>query len=397
MKPGTEPRLEAARLVGRVDREGAWSNVVARDLSLPEEDARLARHLLYGTLRNLTRIDTAIDRLSKRPRATVDPGVADILRVAFHEVLFGRGADHAVADSAVEAAKAGGHDRAAGFVNALVRTLQRQGEPEPPTDLAGRLSLPLWVVEALSDTWGPEESEAFFSAGHADAPRTVRARSAADVPAGAQPSEVAGVFRWEHGPLPDGLVVQDPASAAVVHAVEVQPGDRVADLAAAPGGKALALSDVGAGMVVAADVHRRRAPAAARRLERAGFRGAWVRADARRPPFRDASFDRVLLDAPCTGLGTLRRRPEIKFKVTPGERDRLAGLQRRMLEAALPLAKTRLVYSVCTVLPEETTGVVEGLGGRPPEGLPGRACGSGWLMAPHISDSDGMFICVFDR
>lgn len=397
MKPGLAPRLVAARLVGRVVREGAWSNVVSREIDLDAEDAGLARHLLYGSLRNLTRIDAAIGRLSTRPPATLDNAVLDVLRVAFHEVLFSRSAAHAVADMAVEAAKEEGHARAAGFVNALVRTLQRGGEPVAPTDLAERLSLPGWVVEALSEAWGSAESEAFFEASHADAPRTVRVRRPESIPADAAPTAVPGAFRWEQGTLTDEVAVQDPASVAVVEALGVEQGERVADVAAAPGGKALAISDRGAGFVAASDVHPRRTRAAARRTTEAGFNGAWVRADATRPPFADRSFDRLLLDAPCTGLGTLRRRPEIKYKVNPGERDRLAALQRRMLEATLSLARIRLVYSVCTVLPEETIGVVEGLGGRPPVGLPGRPWGDGWLMAPHLSDSDGMFICVFDR
>ena len=102
MKPGVEARVRASELVGRVDREGAWSNVVAREIDMPEADAALVRHLLYGTLRNRDRIDRAIAALSSRPLGAIQVDVRDVLRVAFHEVLFGRAADHAVADTAVE-------------------------------------------------------------------------------------------------------------------------------------------------------------------------------------------------------------------------------------------------------------------------------------------------------
>jgi 16S rRNA (cytosine967-C5)-methyltransferase len=188
--------------------------------------------------------------------------------------------------------------------------------------------------------------------------------------------------------------VQDPASVAVGVALQVQPGDRVLDLAAAPGGKTLQLADAGAGLLVAVERHPRRLRSARRRL--AGVDVHWVRADATAPPFAAGSFDRILLDAPCSGLGTLRRRPEIRLRADQADVARLAGLQRGMLEAARPLLAPGgiLVYSVCTVTPSETTGVVAGLPAAAPVGLPGRRLDGGLLMAPHLTGTDGMFISV---
>lgn len=119
-------------------------------------------------------------------------------------------------------------------------------------------------------------------------------------------------------------------------------------------------------------------------------------ADGRRLPFRTASLDKVLVDAPCTGLGTLRRRPEIRLRVTESDRDRLAALQRSMLDEALRVVRPggRVVYAVCTVTSAETTDVVSGLPARPPEDLPGRHLEGGLLMAPHLTETDGMFISV---
>jgi 16S rRNA (cytosine967-C5)-methyltransferase len=124
----------------------------------------------------------------------------------------------------------------------------------------------------------------------------------------------------------------------------------------------------------------------------------WLVADARRPPLQHGVFDRVLLDAPCTGLGTLRRRPEIRHRIRPSSSAEAGLRQRAMVEAALPLLRPggRLVYSVCTVLALETIDVVAGLGARPPDDLPGLRTGDGLLLAPHLTGTDGMFIAVID-
>lgn len=400
MKPGVAARAEAARLVGRVVRGGAWSNVLLRRLDLSPDDARLVRHLVYGSLRNLGRLDRAVGGLSSRPAASIDEGLLDVLRVAFHEVLFGRTPDHAVADTAVEAARALGHGRAAGFVNALVRRLQKQGEPSPPAGAAEAFCLPEWVMEDLASAWGEGPALAFAEASHRDAPLSFRMRPGRPPPAGALPAAVPGAFTHPEGRAPDGAVVQDPSSLAAVLALEAEAGERVLEVGAAPGGKSMALWDMGPpGLLAALDIHEGRIRRAVRRTASAGFGGRWVRADGARLPFRPASFDRVLVDAPCTGLGTLRRRPEIRFRVTPEERGRLAALQRRLLEEALAAVRPggRAVYAVCTVTRAETTEAVEGLGGRPPEGLPGLRLDNGLLMGPHLTNTDGMFISVFDR
>ncbi|MGH9891728.1 MAG: hypothetical protein ACREA0_07055, partial [bacterium] len=189
----------------------------------------------------------------------------------------------------------------------------------------------------------------------------------------------------------------DPSSVAVVSALGVERGQRVADLAAAPGGKTMDIADrLGHdGMVVASDPKQRRALRAARRVPQA----QWMIADGRAPALRGRRFDRVLIDAPCSGLGTLRRRPELRHRATPAEVVRLATLQRQMLAAGFELVADggRLVYSVCTVTPEETVDQVRDLGAKPPGGLPGREWGGGWLLAPHLTGTDGMFVAVFDR
>ncbi|MCL1595176.1 MAG: rRNA cytosine-C5-methyltransferase, partial [Actinomycetia bacterium] len=124
----------------------------------------------------------------------------------------------------------------------------------------------------------------------------------------------------------------------------------------------------------------------------------WLVADAAKPPFRSSSFDRVLLDAPCTGLGTLRRRPEIRYRMDPDAPDRYGKMQRSMLQQAVGLLRQggRLVYSVCTVFPEETIDVVANMGFHAPEHSIAEPWGDGVLFTPHLTRTDGMFIAVFD-
>lgn len=279
MKPGVPARVVAAGLVGRVVRGGAWSNLVVRDIDLPPQDARLVRHLVYGTIRNLTRLDRAIAELSRRPVPTVDPGLLDVLRVAFHEVLFGRAAAHAVAHTAVESARALGYGRAARFVNALVRNLQRNGEPETPSGTAETFSLPRWFVDDLVSGWGKDSARSFVEASHEDAPVAFRMRRGVPPPSGAVPASVAGAYFHPDG-VPSGAVVQDPASLAAVQALRVSRGERVLEVGAAPGGKTLALWDRDPGLLVALDVHERRIRRARRRTARSGFEGRWVRRTA---------------------------------------------------------------------------------------------------------------------
>ena len=143
------------------------------------------------------------------------------------------------------------------------------------------------------------------------------------------------------------------------------------------------------------DRHARRLQRTVRRLKREPVR--WLVADGTAAPFSDGQFDRVLIDAPCTGLGVIRRRPEIKYRIRPGEVDRLSSVQRRMLAEAERLVAPggRITYSVCTVTADETVELV-GEGYRPPEDLPGHAGEHGLQMGPHLTGTDGMFIAVKD-
>lgn len=390
-------RLQAAKLLGRVMRQGAFSNVLLNQLG-SDQDARLVRRLVYGTLRHLPEIDHNLAEVSSRGLDEIDDAVLDLLRVGGYELLMGDGAPHAAVNEAVAATRSVAGQGAAGFANAILRKLTR-GRAPVPTGVEGealQLGVAPWILESLMGAWGSGEAREFLQASQQPAPLTARVRPGADPGGGEAVAGIPDAYRVAE-PAP-GLEYMDPSSVAVGVATGVLPGMVVADLAAAPGGKTLHLFDrmQGEGTLVALDHHERRARSARKRLRVAGVDIPWLIADARRPPLALAAFDRVLLDAPCTGLGTLRRRPEIRHRLRPEQPGQAGDRQRQMISAALPLLKPDglVVYSVCTVFSEETTQVVEGFAARPPDGLPGRSEGKGWLLAPHLTRTDGMFISL---
>lgn len=407
MKRGVEARVVAATLLRRVIDEGAYSNVVVRTGTedMERRDALFVQLLVYTSIRFLSRIDRTID---ERVSREIDDVVRSILRVGVAEMLFTDGEPHAVVDSAVEATRALDVPRASGFVNGVLRNVARQGEPTLPDGPSGealRVGVPEWLYRDLVSAYGVDTATAFLDASNLPTRIGVRRRSGESPGSAVHGVEDAFVLEELAGhrdAIANGdLVISDPSSTAVAAALDPRSGDRILDLAAAPGGKTLHLSDLvgGRGLIVAMDRHGRRVAVARRRTQRWGADIQWVIGDALAPPFAQATFDRVLLDAPCTGLGTLRRRPEIRHRINEGSAAKAGQLQRRMLEAALPLLRPggRLVYSVCTVTPEETTGVVGGTGSRAPAGLPGAPLAGGVLLAPHTTGSDGMFVAVIDR
>jgi 16S rRNA (cytosine967-C5)-methyltransferase len=396
VKPGIQPRLAAARVVGRVLREGAWTQqaLSSATAAMTPIDRKQAEGLGYGTIRRLAQLDWRLGLVAGRSLSEIDPPILDALRVGAFEVMFGRAPTPVVVSTSVEVAREL-NPRVAGFVNAVLRELDRSQPPLADPELARShdMALPAWLLRSLDRAWGPVEAAAFALASLQDAPVVVRQGSSASPVVGRPVPGIAGAFEVEpsevrHHPR------QDPSSIAVGLSVRADPGHVVVDVAAAPGGKTLHLLDqVGpSGHVVALDHHHRRLRAARKRVPRA----SWILADGTLPPLRRRSFDRVLIDAPCSGLGTLRRRPEIRHRVTPAEVERLADLQRRLLMAGLELVRPggSVTYSVCTVTPEETVEVIAELGASPPSGLPGRVWGSGWLLGPHLTASDGMFIAV---
>jgi 16S rRNA (cytosine967-C5)-methyltransferase len=383
-----QARHLAAETVGRVVRDGAFSNVLVetQTAALVPRDAARVKALTYGVLRRLERLDGAIEAGAGRALDDVDVALLDRLRVSTFELLYSDLAQPIAVSAGVDLVREI-QPKAAGFANAVLRRVAERGR-----EIEEALDLPAWLMESLEAAWGMGEARQFATSSASEPERVVRG-APGTVGIGEEVAGIPGAFLVAPGPIPDGTTVQDAASIAVGNAVAADEGMRVIDLAAAPGGKTSHLLDqVGdRGIVIAADSHRRRVSDARARVPGAH----WVVADANDLPFKGATFERVLLDAPCSGLGTLRRRPEIRFRVTRAEVGRLARAQVGMLEKAMELVAPggQLVYSVCTVTPEETIDMVEGKGFEP-AAVPGIVWGSGRLLAPHLTGTDGMFIAL---
>lgn len=380
-------RLAAIDAVDRVIRSGAYSNVlVAKTGGLTSAEHSHYQRLVYTALRSVPYQDRVIRDLTSG--RTIEPIVSSILRLALVDSAVLGTPDHAVVDEYVEAAKAVGKGRAAGFVNGVLRTFTRDGAPQPE---GMPDAYPSAVRSIVAESLG-EQADRFLEASNEAAPIGVYTPGSSAV----GDSGIPGTRYL--GPAeslgPEDQVI-DPASAAVALAAAPRPGDRVLDVAAAPGGKTAVIEGLlEGGVLVAADSHSRRVRSAKRRLPDV----AWIVADGEAPPFANGAFDRVVLDAPCTGLGTLRRRPEIRLRVDEDAPGRFGDLQRSLVERSIQLLRPggRLVYSVCTVTSQETSDVTAGLGFHAPEGLPGPLHGDGVLLAPHTTRTDGMYIAVLD-
>ncbi len=365
-------RRTALSVLVRVDVEGAYADAALASAltasGLDRRDRALATELVHGVTRRRRALDWSLDAFLVRPPP---PLVRAALRMGAYQLLQTRIPSHA----AVSATVAVVPRRFRGLVNAVLRRVARAGVPQWP-DEPTRLSYPDWIYRTLVSDLGADTA--------------VRALEAMNT--------AAVVHRRSDG------YVQDISSQLVTDAVEVAAGDLVADLCAAPGGKASALAGRGA-LVAALDVRPGRARIMMENAQRLGAASMLVLAgDGRVPPLRPGRFDLVLVDAPCSGLGVLRRRPDARWRIERSAVERLAGLQVELLGAAFDLLRPggRLIYSVCTLTAAETLqvaacvsldGRLEALGPPPSPWLPH---GTGGMLLPD-DRSDGMAMFSWRR
>jgi 16S rRNA (cytosine967-C5)-methyltransferase len=350
---------------------------------LSQQDSALATELVYGVLRRRPQLDWLVLRASGRLHLPVDPEVATALRMGAYQLRFlERIPNHAAVSESVDLVKQHGKQSAAGLVNALLRKLPQlpKNWPDDPT----RLSMPAWLLDRWRKAWGSEAADAAALAAMAAPQAYIRAGGSFGRPEDAEETEVKGCYVAPH-PLPAGFRVQDIGSQWVGELLDVQPGDAVLDLCAAPGNKTAQALESSPRVVVACDASPRRL----RAMLRSGLAGGaqLVRLDAAQPlPFGQL-FDRILVDAPCSGTGTLARNPDIKWRLTVEEITRHAERQMTMLMRALECLKPggRLVYSTCSLEPEENAEVIAAAAsGRCVESyqrLPGRDAGDGFQAA----------------
>lgn len=396
--PARLAAFEVLRAVGsgRVDLGTALARV--RQRLADERDRALAGEIATGTLRWQGAFDHVITVFANRPLRKLDPEVVDILRMTIFQLLhLDRIPASAAVKDAVDLAGKAGKRSAAGLVNALLRRVSRERDqlPLPPRPgdadnreasrayLATTLSHPEWLASRWLERYGFESAEAWERFDNSPAPLTLRvnsfrttrqeligrlsARGVETEPARHAPE---GLVVRAGNPLSSGLdegglfVVQDEASQLVALYAGARPAERVLDACASPGGKTTAMAAMmnGTGTMVASDIRGRRVDLLSRTVRRSGApQVRIVQADAASAlPFA-AVFDRVLLDAPCSGLGTLRRDPDIRWRRKPDELQRLAdaqlGMLHRMADVLAPGGA--IVYATCSSEPEENDGVVD--------------------------------------
>ena len=440
----TPARRIAAEVLLRVATGGAFANL-ALDAALRQagvlepREAALATELTYGTLRWQLELDRALAAHSDRAFAELDEAVRVCLRLGAFELLHhAKVPPRAAVNEAVELAKELKAGRAAGFVNAVLRRLSETRAPPPlpsrEVDPVGHVAAltahPRWMVERWSRWLGAAETEQLCLANQQQAHAVVRVKRGALAAARAA-LDRAGIEavpgRWS----PDALVLgsgappaldieghdeglfqaQDEGAQLVGLYCAPAPDARVLDACAAPGGKACQLAEL-AGSVLAVDLHARKAKTIAEAAKRLGLQNLQtLAADVALPipGVPDESFDLVLLDAPCSGLGTLRRHPEVKLRRTPEDVDRLAQLQSKLLAAVQRYVKPGglLVYALCTLTEEECDEQVDRFlaafpqfrldaapAGFPPECLDAR----GLLRTlTHRTGTDGFFAARLRR
>ncbi|MFC9165897.1 RsmB/NOP family class I SAM-dependent RNA methyltransferase [Streptomyces fungicidicus] len=458
-KPYRRPKKDPVRILAfealrAVDERDAYANLVLPPLlrkarengDFEARDAALATELVYGTLRRQGTYDAVVAACVDRPLREVDPPVLDVLSLGAHQLLGTRIPTHAAVSATVELARVVLGDGRAKFVNAVLRKiaqddldgwLERVAPPydqDPEDHLAVVHSHPRWVVSALWDSLGGGRAgiEELLRADNDRPEVTLVARPGRATPAELLDEEAAEPGRWSpyavrltEGGEPGAITavadgragVQDEGSQLVALALAnapVEGRDRMwLDGCAGPGGKAALLGALAAergALLLASEKQPHRAGLVAKALH--GNPGPYqvIAADGTRPPWRPGSFDRVLVDVPCTGLGALRRRPEARWRRRPEDLDGFAPLQRGLLRTALESVRPGGVvgYATCSPHLAETRAVVADLLKQFPDadlidarpllpGVPDLGEGPDVQLWPHLHGTDAMYLALIRR
>ncbi|PYI54348.1 16S rRNA (cytosine(967)-C(5))-methyltransferase RsmB [Paenibacillus flagellatus] len=449
-RPPTAREL-ALDVLTRVETEGAYSNLLlnqALQRSRPDKpDAALATELVYGTIQRRNTIDYFLDRFVAKGVAKLEPWVRNLLRLSFYQLHnLDRIPEHAAVNEAVNIAKRKGHAGISGMVNGVLRNvIRRKSELTVPAGLpaVSRIALehshPEWLVADWIRRFGEETAESVCRSNNEPPHTSVRVNALklsrdellerlASAGCEARPSALSGagvivagggnmaLTPWYAG---GELSVQDESSMLVAEMVDARPGMSVLDCCAAPGGKTAHMAERmnDTGRIVACDIHEHKRALIEEQAKRLGLRSVETRTiDARKLAETfggGAAFDRILLDAPCSGLGVIRRKPDIKWAKRPEDVAEIAALQRELLAGVAGLLAPGgvLVYSTCTIAEEENERVVESFlrdhpafePDMPPvellDRLPKDVVGASGAVTilPHRFGSDGFFIARLRR
>lgn len=434
-------RDAAARVLAAVRREGSYSNIALDNAleraELSPADAALATRLVYGVLERQMTLDWYLDACSNRPLSKAHPTVADALRLAAYQILFMERIPDAAAVNEAVAQVRRRQPYAAGYANGVLRNLlRRRAELEaalPAGDegLAVRYSCPSALIALWREAYGEELLQGLLDSLNDSPPVYVRVNTLkTDTASFVSALEREGIAYRLFAALSDCVEVssagglkrlakslencyyhQDMASQFACRALGAQPNERVADVCAAPGGKTLTVAQFmqGQGEILAGDLYPAKCDAMAARAARMGadlVRTVCRDASLRPPAALRGTFDRVICDAPCSGWGVIRRKPEIRHK-TPADMRDLPALQTRILDCAAELVRPGgvLQYSTCTLNPAENQAVAEHFLATHPSFAPRTLSGlpdsvlqePTWCrtLFPSVHGTDGFFIAGF--
>lgn len=439
-------RSAAIAALLRIQEQGGYSNIVLEELlsgeKVTDPDRALASRLLYGVTERRLTLDYLLNKTSSTPVKKMQPAVREILRVGVYQLVYmDKTPAFAAIHEAVEQTKRMGYARLSGFVNGVLRQVQRQYEALlsalPLTDKGVEIqySVPRAWIRHWREAYGEEVLQGLLSSLNEAPPSYIRVNTCATSTAAfCDMLDGCGILWQPVAGLPDALVVlspadlrnlpedfqtqyyfQDLASQWCCEAIHAHPGERVVDVCAAPGGKTMTVAQYmhNTGSIVAGDVHEHKCRGLRERTARYGFSCISVcRWDASQPPAaeRMEAFDRVVCDVPCSGLGVIRRKPEIRYKA-PEEFAELPALQLQILEQAAKMVRPGgfVHYSTCTLRPEENEQVVAAfLQAHPefaPQVLPLTSCferlgctpSHQITLFPHIHGTDGFFLACLRR
>jgi 16S rRNA (cytosine967-C5)-methyltransferase len=431
---GAASRAAAARVLVAVRFEGqSLRAAMAPPIStlVDMRDRALAESSVFAACRGLFRYEALLGLLLQRPLARSDAAVHALLLVGLTQLDSLGMAPHGVVDACVGAARLLQRPRHAALVNALLRRYLRERaalDAQLATDETALLNHPAWLISALREAWG-SDAEAVMAAGNCQPPLWLRVnRRRTDRASYVDMLTRAGIESMADATLPmalqlpaapparslpgwdAGLVsVQDSSAQRAVEALAAEPGVRVLDACAAPGGKTAALLEaVDAVEVLALDADRERLARIGPALQRLGLNATLALGDACAPEgwWDGRPFDRILIDAPCSATGILRRQPDIRWHRRSADIAPLCALQARMLDALWPLLASggRLVYATCSMLPDENARQIDAFLERHPDAvslaLPaafGRVAGGGRQRLAGEDGGDGFFVAALQR
>lgn len=439
------PRALAVESLTRV-ANGAYSNLqldkmIAKS-DLNDADRRLLTNLVYGTIQHRLTLDYYL-RSFVKPGERLEPWVENTLLIALYQLLYlDRIPKRAIFNEAIQFAKDNGHEGIRRFVTGILHAIDRQGVPDlnqisdPLKRLSVTYSMPTWLVTRLTDQLGAEKTQSILATINQPAAQSVRVNTAVTTKTEAKAElEMAGFTVTESEVSGEGLrldgqpasrselfnqgqmTIQDESAMLPVEALQLQPGDQVLDACAAPGGKttqiAAALDPEKGGQVTALDLHEKKVKLIAKNAARlqVADRVNAMALDARKvdSEFSDATFDKILVDAPCSGIGLIRRKPEIRYDKAPQDSEHLQTIQLAILDAVSRKLKPQgtLVYSTCTILATENDDVVAQFLATHPNFESVRVTTTKNVKAdretatlsiyPDDFDTDGFFVSAFRR